>query len=116
VRVFVRVFVRDDVRLLDFDRDFERDFDCVEEGVLLYDIILVVDTVGVNVDKLVVVTFGDDLNKYDEDGLADDVADGLDVAVFDELLEIDGVECAPIIAAAPRIARIRNFILTIISL
>jgi len=108
-------------------RDFERDFDCVEEGVLLYDVILLVENVGVVVrdnvlvidselvgiavgdlvSKFVVVTSGENVNKYDEDGLAEDVAELLDVPVIDGLPEILGTEDAPIIAAAPRIMRKR---------
>ena len=42
-----------------------------------------------------------------EDGLAEDVAELLDVPVIDGLPEILGTEDAPIIAAAPRITRKR---------
>ena len=121
VRVPVYVRVRDVVLLRDFERDFERDFDCVEEGVLLVenvgvvvrDNVLVIDSelvgiaVGDLVSKFVVVTSGENVNKYDEDGLADDVAELLDVPVIDGLPEILGTEDAPIIAAAPRITRKR---------
>lgn len=109
VRVPVYVRVRDDVRLRDFDRVRERDFDRVEEGVLLVENV----SVGVNVRvseyvaTRVAVTFGENVNKYDEDGLAEDVAELLGVPVVDELPEILGTEDAPIIAAAPRMMRKR---------
>jgi hypothetical protein len=104
VRVPVYVRVRDDVRLRDFDRDFERDFDCVEEGVLLVENV----SLGVNVGVTEYVgTSGENVNKYDADGLAEEVAELLDVPVFDGLPEILGTEDAPIIAAAPRITRKR---------
>ena len=115
VRVPVYVRVRDDVRLLDFDLDFERDFDCVEEGVLLVENVSLGVNLGDNIPARVAVTFGDNVNKYDADGLAEEVAELLDVPVFDGLPEILGTEDTPIIAAAPRIIRKRNIILTILS-